>query len=286
MRHLCTLAFISALAGNVSGYQHGSLRAALRLDVDWLQPEYSDLHVRGQAMILVGEPLVVRIGVSSPWRDAPAAAERDWLANTEFKIVFGDRFNQGESVQHERTCVSEPIRDSDAVKVGDETVTLSPGSSQWLVCSITSPVLQAQPGPYTLVVNWRADAPTTFRLLPASAEAVMLQVEVRSLQTEGDLIDRDLHLGTRALREGRVEVAEGLADAVLKRIPQSVSAHVLRGRARASRQCRLAASDFREAAALIDARADTRSRHLSKLKRTELDAIAAEWLRLANSLKC
>lgn len=292
MRHrlLATLTAIGLLHGPIEG-QEVLFRAGLSVAVHFLNVDYGDPRVKGQAVVLHGEPLDVVIAIVNSLRGPTAAAETDWLERISVTLVRGGRFADHPTQIARLPCESRAalLRSQGATPRTDYVVLDASGGAQEFRCRFDAHEFALEAGTYTIKAHWidRAIASSPLRVVYASLAPAAIELEVRDVRSPADALDRDLHLAHRALEEGRLEEAETLADEIVSRAPYSSPAYYLRGRLHSERgRCHQARADWHQSALIIERGSDVGNHHLVRLSQEQRARAAAARRQQAGQLPC
>lgn len=289
--HVVSIFFAAALIvgsiASVQTRQQAIFRAALAIRGSWMLAEYGDQKVRGQALIMRGEPLELEIGIVNPFAGPRAGAERDWLLKASLTVARGELFDTNRSVIGSLDCMVNPLPVRNENAVSSETVViLGNAGEQFFACRFDTGTLPA--GPYTIEARWSAANGTDeLRNDYESLVPTFVPFELREVRSLEDGLDRDIHLALRALRLELPADAENLTTQMLSREPSSISALILRSRARqATGRCRDAQRDVQLAADLIETGGDKRHKQHPRLSDVNRRTTATDWRKMARELKC
>jgi hypothetical protein len=273
--------------------QKAMFRASLNVQMLWADVDYGDQRVRGQGLILAGEPMVVDIGVVNRLDGPPTAAESDWFQRITSAIYPGTRFETERSRPLPFKCVPESTRSSEVVEETNRVILDSRGGFQYVRCRVDLGEYNLAPGRYTLAVTWSDAADMNqFTVLPGvhrspSYLTGIFEFEFRTVASEGDQLDLLNSLAAQAEAEGRHDEALRLAEQGLTRNRTNVTALFVRAKARASQgSCALSARDLQVAAEIIESGRDTHNlryqRNEPSARRTQAD----EFRQSARLVRC
>jgi hypothetical protein len=269
-------------------------RAALQVRLVWMNVEYGNPDVRGQAIVFRGEPLIVNIGVLNRYEGAPAGAELDWPTRIVTRWWKGGRFESKTKEPLALQC--EPKnRTSEGVTTVKGYVELAPHGSQFTRCKVRDQEVAAlTAGSYTITAEWAAGpGGPEFREEKGVVEspgllAGAIEFELRDVATAHDELDFMNHLAAHALLAGDFTRAVEIADEVLKRQGPSATALSTRAKAFAARgMCRQAFADWERSAAVLESNNDVGNHAVEGLSRDERGRTAALWRQQMRAiLKC
>ena len=266
------------------------VRAELRATLYFINVDYGEQRVRGQGVILRGEPLDIDIRLANQGRVGSLAvgAEREWMDRVTVRVRPGgyrDSAATGEAMPC--TWLPSAHRSQGLTTQDQEHIVLNAGASVTARCRIDSSSLSG--GKHTATVDWLAGTErASFRDLIPQEHPIVIEFELRELATEVDELDQLLHLALRAIDEGRLASASQLVDSALVREPFSSPALILRGRIHVARgACAAAAADWQLAARVIENETDSKhQRHRIELDGDEPRRAAASWRARAQQLRC
>jgi hypothetical protein len=263
-----------------------TLRAALHVRLIWGDIEYGDQRIKGQGVILRGEPLMFDIGIMNRYEGPPAFAEGDWFQRIVATLSPGGRFDNDGGAAIPFTCTPQSIRSVD-FQIMDDHVVLGPNGSQFIRCKGDPLALHLVAGQYTVMVAW-SDAANMQRFQEhGRALTTKFEFEVREVLTRDDEVDLLNHLTSHALLDGRLNEALQFAERVLRQRPSSITALRARADVRSAQgACGEAVEDLQNAAKVIEVGLDTGNQPNTRLGGDQRRAAAQHLLDQARALKC
>lgn len=235
-------------------------------------------------LFMEGEPLLLDIGLTNPYRDRDVAAEVNWPDLIALTVRTGrvqDEAKPGSTVSFVcQVGVTPPSRN---VRVSGPLILLGPEAMQYVKCEIPATLLTS--GVYTITVGWRSyvDVDT---LKPPTVHVVShhpilgpstADFELRAVLSTADASDRSTRLALHAMMTGNLSEAEQFVADALRTNPLNAEALATAGRVALKRQdCMAASRDLNNAADILVGFLDGEDR--SELHRPELRPyIARDW---------
>src|SRR5580765_2779878 len=263
-----------------------TLRAALHVRLIWGDIEYGDQRIKGQGVILRGEPLLFDVGIVNRYHGPPAAAELDWFERIAATLSRGGRFDSDVATATQFKCTPRAVRSADVQMVDDHLV-LGPSGFQYIRCTADPVALGLVPGKYTIAVAW-SEAVGVRRFQERGQDLTSIfEFEFRDVLTTEDGDDLLNHLAAHAMLDGRPVDALQLVERVLRRRPSNTTALRIRAEIRGEQgACGEAVEDLQKAARITEGGLDTGNQSIARLGQ-EQRRMAAENLRNhARGLKC
>jgi hypothetical protein len=254
---LCALVVASSAA--LAQTPDAPIRAELSVRLRWIPAEYGEQFVKGEGVLLRGEPVDLELRVSNFRSVGPetTAVETDWFRRITVRIREGRR--NGDAAFRSVACRFLPnARGAVGITRTHNMLLLPRGARITETCRLDLLPADLSAGVHTIEVNWGpgADAVRLRNVIPQDLPR-LLELEYRDVKTEGDELDRSLHLAQRAIDDGQLDVARKIIESVLNVEPLSTTGLILRGHAKlAVGQCRSAAQDWELASNILENNSD------------------------------
>jgi hypothetical protein len=124
-----------------------AFHAELDVNLDWINVAYGEQAIHGSAVVLKGEPVVLKIGLVNGVRGQQASAEADWLRRISLTLRRGGRFDGDDAARVVLMCGGQPgmLSSRSSMHVGDR-IALGPGGNLVAGCDVPQTLVNMEAG--------------------------------------------------------------------------------------------------------------------------------------------